>query len=183
MGLLSSTRYFSVKDVGLAPVAQDVMAYFREQGYRVAGEETLSRGWHISLQKGNVFKMIAGLTTALKIDLERSGDVVSAKTSVGIFGMQAIPTAITVLVYHPLLLAQLWGLVQQYKLDEEALNCVERTLMAHSGAGAAGSAGAAGAAGGPWRTTVQEVKRRFCTNCGARLEPSIKFCPECGTKV
>lgn len=43
------------------------------------------------------------------------------------------------------------------------------------------------AAGGRGRASGNTVNKggagQFCTNCGQRLEKSIKFCPDCGTKV
>ncbi|MBI3970122.1 MAG: zinc ribbon domain-containing protein [Chloroflexi bacterium] len=181
MGLLGSTRTFYLPSPDLAAAAEDVMRHFKEQDYDVAGEETLDRGWHISVKKGNIFQALGGLSTALKIDLQQDGSAVTAKTSVGMFGTQALPTAITVLVYHPLVLAQVWGLVRQHRLDEEALACVERSLVKQTRTGAAG--GARSAADGRGRATVHEVRRRCCTNCGATLDQALRFCPECGTSV
>jgi hypothetical protein len=217
MGLLSTTRSFPLpeKPVDLSLVAQDVMAHFREQGYRVAGEERLGGGWHVSLAKGNVFASLAGLSTALKVDITRDPDAITAKTSIGIFGQQALPAAVSMLVYQPLVLAQVWGIVQQYRLDDEALRAVERSLATRGGAAPAagptatarGSTSDSGSSGGLWgslgslgnlgnlgnlwkgqsanapRATVQEVRKRFCTACGAEIEADVKFCPACGTKA
>jgi hypothetical protein len=215
MGLLSTTRSFPrpEKPVDLSLVAQDVMAHFREQGYRVAGEERLSGGWHVSLAKGNVFASLAGLSTALKVDITREADTITAKTSIGIFGQQALPAAVSMLVYQPLVLAQVWGVVQQYRLDDEALRAVERSLVARGGAAPADGATARGSAsdsswpgslwdslaglgnlgnlGNLWkgqpatapRATVQEVRKRFCTACGTEIEAGVTFCPACGAKA
>ena len=178
MGLLSSTRFFPVQDVDLERLAQDVMAHFRADGYRVAGERTLAGAWHISLSKGNIFKMIAGMSTALKLDLERSPGGVTAKTSVGLFGQQAVPTALSLVVYPPLVLAQVWGLVQQHKLDEAALMCVEQRLYASTAKSAT-----SGARTATVQATIHEVTLRFCPKCGRRLESELRFCTTCGAPV
>jgi hypothetical protein len=64
------------------------------------------------------------------------------------------------LVYQPLVLAQVWGVVQQYRLDDEALRAVERSLVTRGGAAPAadatatatgrGSASDSGSSGGLW---------------------------------
>jgi hypothetical protein len=51
---------------------------------------------------------------------------------VGIFGQQAIPTAITLLVFWPVIIAQVWNMAQESNLDEEALGVAEESLKAHS---------------------------------------------------
>jgi len=51
---------------------------------------------------------------------------------VGIFGQQAIPTAITVLVFWPVIIAQVWNMAQESNLDEEALRVAEESLKSHS---------------------------------------------------
>ncbi|HSK86676.1 MAG TPA: hypothetical protein VK902_25210, partial [Rubrobacter sp.] len=49
-----------------------------------------------------------------------------------IFGQQAVPTAITLLVFWPVIIAQVWNMAQEAKLDEEALRVAEESLKAHS---------------------------------------------------
>jgi hypothetical protein len=50
----------------------------------------------------------------------------------GIFGQQAIPTAITLLVFWPVIIAQVWNMAQEANLDEEALGVAEERLKSHS---------------------------------------------------
>ncbi len=132
MGTFNSSRTFPLVVEDLAPVAQDVMQHFEQQGYDVAGEPIPTGGWNVSIRKGNLFKAVLGTKTALNIEIEPASNGTSAKAGIGIFGQQAIPTLITMLVFWPLLLTQLWGIAQQQKLDEEALATVERSLIAHS---------------------------------------------------
>jgi hypothetical protein len=97
---------------------------------------------------------------------------VTVKAGVGVLGQQAIPTAITRFIAWPAAFAQIWGLIQQSKLDEEALDVAAQSLAAHS-SGAAGPT-VAGPEGAP--------EGSFCTACGKPLTPAAKFCPECGAK-
>ena len=69
----------------------------------------------------------------------------------------------------PVLITQIWGLVQQSSLDDEALDCVEASLKAHAPA-------AFGQAGGLANSV-------FCTECGGKVQAPAKFCPQCGAKV
>jgi hypothetical protein len=60
------------------------------------------------------------------------GNGTMAEAGIGVFGAQAIPTTITLLVFWPLLFVQIWGLAQNSGLDEEAMSAVERSLAAYS---------------------------------------------------
>lgn len=173
MGAFQSARTFPVVISDVTPVARDVMEHFEGQGYQVTGEESITQGWHISISKGGTFKAVMGMQTALNIEIEPIGAAgTSAKASIGIFGKQVIPTAIAWFFFAPIILTQIWGMVQQSKLDDEALQCIERSLELHAGS-------ASGVAVGDGAETASP----FCTSCGARLQPSAKFCAECGTKA
>ena len=163
----------------LTPIANDVMEHFRLQGYEVAGERTANRGWHISIAKGTVFAAVLGMKTALNIELETTSTATLAKAGIGIFGRQVVPVLIARFVAWPVWLTQIWGLVQQAKLDDEALDAVERSLYAHStrvtpvpSGGTAAESGTGGAPGAD----------RFCTECGAPVPRAAKFCSECGAR-
>jgi hypothetical protein len=132
MGTFNSSRTFPLVVEDLAPVAQDLMQHFEQQGYDVTGEPIPTGGWTVSIRKGNLFKAILGMKTALNVEIEPASNGTTAKAGIGIFGQQAAPTMITLLVVWPVLLTQLWGMAQQQKLDEEALATVERGLVAHS---------------------------------------------------
>ena len=132
MGTFNSTKTFpySVEDV--APVAQDVMHYFEEQDFEVTETNIPTGGTQVSIRKGGTFKAIIGMKTALNIKIEPVSNGTTVDAGVGIFGQQAIPTAITLLVFWPVIIAQVWNMAQESNLDEEALRVAEESLKAHS---------------------------------------------------
>lgn len=161
MSVFESTRTVPVAVADLTPVAEQMMEHFRAQGYEVTGEPSVLHGWHVSLHKGGLFQAAVGTKTALNITIEPNGGETKCHAGVGVFGEQAVPTVISMLVFWPVLVTQVWGLVKQSKLDDEALDVIETLLREnaeHSKDGA------------------------FCTQCGARMAAHAKFCPECGAK-
>jgi acyl carrier protein phosphodiesterase len=132
MGTFNSTKTFpySVEDV--APVAQDVMDHFEEQDYEVTETNLPMGGAQVSIRKGGTFKAIIGMKTALNIKIEPVANGTTVDAGVGIFGQQAIPTAITLLVFWPVLIAQVWNMAHESNLDDEALRVAEESLKAHS---------------------------------------------------
>ena len=126
----STTVPYVVED--LTPVAQDVMTHFQSQDYEVAEEPISTGGVQVSIRRGGTFKAIIGMKTALNIKIEPQANGTSIEAGVGIFGQQAIPTAITLLVFWPVVIAQVWNMAQEAKLDEEALRVAEESLRSHS---------------------------------------------------
>ncbi len=184
----SSTRIIPFTVADLTPVANDVMEHFRVQGYEVTGERTPKRGWHVSITKGTIFHAVLGMKTALNVELETTATATLAKAGIGIFGRQVIPLLIARFVFWPVWLTQIWGLVQQARLDDEALETVERSVHAHATrvtevTGATGAADAAeqGTDGAAQRPAAERTV--FCTACGAQLPAGAQFCPECGARA
>ncbi len=132
MGTFNSSKtvpYF-VEDV--APVAQDVMHHFEQQDFEVTETNIPAGGVQVSIRRGGTFKAIIGMKTALNIKIEPVANGTTVEGGVGIFGQQAIPTAITLLVFWPVLIAQIWNMAQEANLDEEALRVAEESEKAHS---------------------------------------------------
>jgi hypothetical protein len=132
MGAFSSSRTVPYHVEDLSPVAQDVMRHFEQQDYEVTETHIPTGGTQVSIRRGGTFKAIIGMRSALNIRLEPEANGTRVEAGVGIFGQQAIPTAITLLVFWPVLIAQVWNMAQEAKLDEEALRVAEESLKAHS---------------------------------------------------
>src|ERR671910_52584 len=132
MGTFNSSKTFPYAVEDLAPVAQDVMEHFEQQDYEVTETNIPTGGVQVSIRKGGTFKAIIGLKTALNIRIEPVANGTTVDAGVGIFGQQAIPTAITLLVFLPVLIAQVWNMAQEANLDEEAIGVAEESLKAHS---------------------------------------------------
>ncbi len=132
MGTFSSSRTVPYIVEDLAPVAQDVMRHFEQQDFEVTETHIPTGGVQVSIRRGGTFKAIVGLRTALNIRIEPVANGSSVEAGVGIFGQQAIPTAITLLVFWPVIIAQVWNMAQEAKLDEEAMHVAEESLKAHS---------------------------------------------------
>jgi hypothetical protein len=153
-------------------VGEDVLRHFRLQEYEVEGQRTMLGGWSISLRKGNTFQSILGMRSALKVEIYTSEANTVAKAGVGIFGQQAIPTAISMLLFWPVLVPQIWGLIKQSRLDDEALAVIAESLQRHAQVVAA-----------PSTAVVAEARPAFCPECGKPFAGAPKFCPECGAKL
>jgi hypothetical protein len=132
MGTFNSTKTFPYFVEDVAPVAQDVMDHFEQQSYEVTETNIPTGGVQVSIRRGGTFKAIIGLKTALNIKIEPVANGTTVDAGVGIFGQQAIPTAITLLVFWPVIIAQVWNMAQESNLDDEALRVAEESLKAHS---------------------------------------------------
>ncbi|MBA2711950.1 MAG: zinc ribbon domain-containing protein [Rubrobacteraceae bacterium] len=134
MGAFNSSKTVPYVVEDLTPVAQDVMRHFEDQEFEVTEENIPTGGVQVSIRRGGTFKAIIGMKTALNIKIEPEANGTKIEAGVGIFGQQAVPTAITLLVFWPVIIAQVWNMAQEAKLDEEALDVAEESLKSHSNA-------------------------------------------------
>lgn len=170
MGVFESSKVvFDTGEVNIDAVLEDARHYFQAKGFDIKTERLAGGGGHASVTKGGIFRAVLGLKTGLNIKIEPRGQSWFIGTSVGVFGQQAIPTIIMLFVAWPVLLTQIWGLVRQAKLDDEAISVVEQSLQRHAICATEISANSGHAA--------------FCTQCGASLATGGKFCPQCGQAV
>lgn len=166
MGVFRTEQTFPFSREDLSPIARDVMAHFRERGFEVKGDSRISGAWDVSITKSSIFRVVCGLKTALNIELVPQNETVFAKAGVGVFGQQAIPTAITMLVFWPMIIPQIWGMVSQSALDDDAMKVIGESLKKYGGEPAATKAGAA-----------------YCMHCGGQAPAAATFCPACGKRL
>lgn len=134
---------------------------FQKEGYQVSVEALSNGGYDISITKGGLFKAVLGMKTALKVTLLPQGSEVSFEAGVGIWKQQAVPTIISMLVFWPVILTQICGLVEQAELDDKALALAKSVIPVES---------------------VPE-KKTFCPYCGARNAEEAQTCKECGRSI
>lgn len=169
MGTFKSSRIINGSPALIPQAGRDVMNYFLAEGYDVVGDSLISGGYDISVSKGNMFKAVLGMNTALKILIRPQSGQIAIEAGVGIFGQQALPTVISMLFFWPILVTQIWGIVQQSHLDEKAIETVEASVLQRGSA----------TAGSP----TQSQNSKFCTQCGTANPEVGKFCSECGGRL
>ncbi len=133
----------------------------------------MSGGIDISITKGSLFKAMLGMRSALKVTLIPQTDGVLFDANVGIFSQQAVPTIISMLFFRPVLITQIWSLVEQSKLDDRALALAEQVIAGSSSSSASASS----------FTSASTSSPKFCTNCSAKQDGASKFCSDCGAKL
>lgn len=173
MGAFNTKAVLNGNHSLIPAIADRICREFAAEGYEINREDLISGGVDISVTKGGFFKAVLGMKTALKITLVPQDNAIDFEAGVGIFGQQAIPTVIMLFFAWPVLLTQIWGLVQQSSLDDKALAAAHAVIMENSG-GRAYTGGAS--------ATVPPVsgQTKFCTNCGAKLPANARFCSNCG---
>jgi len=146
-------------------IADRIQEEFQNEGYEVTMDALSSGGYDISITKGGVFKAVLGMKTALKVTLLPQGGNIHFEAGVGIWGQQAIPTVISMLFFWPVLITQIWGMVEQSKLDDKALEIAKDVIDMNGNSSGSADASEDG---------------KFCTVCGTKNAVSAKFCSGCG---
>lgn len=156
-------------NVSLIPVISERLeSSFISDGFTVTKAELYNGGYDISIAKGELFKAVLGMKTALKITLTPNGDGILFDAGIGIFGMQLIPTLISWYVAWPVLIAQIWGIVKQSKLDDKALEIAEAVINEH-------------ASDMVVNRLVSDTDL-YCLYCGKTIPVDSAYCPFCGKK-
>lgn len=187
MGTFKSEKIIGISTGDLAPVAEDLIAHFKEQGYETTGLQVEGGGWDITIAKGGVFKAALGLKAALSIEIRRHPGATSVKAGVGLFKRRAAPAVAVGLLYPPALLGQAWGLIRQASLDDEAIRVVEASLTRRARIGDLGeqtNPRVPEAAENVTNATapVASTAESFCTKCGQRMPAEALFCGSCGER-
>lgn len=168
MGTFNTHKIINAEPSVIPAMANKITDYFKSQGYEVDVQVSDLGTYDISLTKGGMFKAVLGLKTALKVTLKPEADRVSFDAGIGIFGQQLIPALIMYFVAWPVLLTQIWGMVQQAKLDDTALMLAESVIPSNSALG---------------RTVESTSISSFCPNCGYKHDAGMRFCPSCGCQL
>ncbi|MBR6585871.1 MAG: zinc ribbon domain-containing protein [Kiritimatiellae bacterium] len=163
----TSSRVFKVAPNRIPDMAQLLEQELRKDGYETRRDVLLGGDVVVSVTKGGLFKAVVGMKTALKVELRADNGSVLAKTSVGIWGHQIVPTVIMLLWFWPVLITQIWGLVQQSRLDTRVMEILAK------------------AASVPLDIidvpSEELAPVRFCSECGKPVHGN--FCSNCGAKV
>lgn len=174
MGAFNTKAILNGQASLIPAMADRICQEFAADGYDVKRDNLVSGGVDISVAKGNMFKAVLGMKTALKVTLIPVAGGISFEAGVGIFGQQAIPTIIMWFFAWPVLITQIWGLVQQSKLDDKALAAAQAVLNENAGNGAVPPT---------FRGNDSSEAAKFCTNCGSQTPVSARFCPNCGSPL
>lgn len=165
MGTFSKKKILYGSSSLIPTMANRIQEQFQNDGFEVAMDALSSGGYDISITKGGFFKAVLGMKTALKVTLLPQGNNIHFEAGVGIWGQQAIPTVISMLFFWPVLITQIWGMVEQSKLDDKALEIAQDVIMMnHHGE----------------TSTTTSVGSKFCTECGTKNTEIANFCCGCG---
>lgn len=174
MATYSKKKLLAAHSSQINAIAEAIQDDFVRDGFEVNVDTLMSGGKDISITKGNLFKAVLGMRSALKVTLVPQTDGVLFDANVGIYGQQAIPTVISMLFFWPVLITQIWGLVEQSSLDDRALALAEQAIAGGSTSSFTNASSFASSYSGT---------PKFCTNCGTKTDGTSKFCPECGEKL
>lgn len=125
MGAFTSKKIIYGNPDKIPCIAEEIRKSFTIEGFEVRIVEP-SSGNEIYITKGGMFKAAFGLRSALKVTMKATREgYIDFKAGVSIVKQQLIPTLITICVFSPVVIAQIWGMIRQSKLDEKTLDIAE----------------------------------------------------------
>ena len=128
MGAFTTKKTLYGNPSQIPAVAEQIRQAFATDGYEVRIENS-TNGQEIYITKGGFVKATLGLRSALKVTMKpsRNGNI-DFEAGISIFKQQFVPTVITMCFFSPVVIAQIWGMIKQSKLDEKAVEIAERAL-------------------------------------------------------
>ncbi len=128
MGAFTTKKTLYGNASQIPAVAEQIRQAFATDGYEVRIDNP-ANGQEIYITKGGFVKAALGLRSALKVTMKptRDGNI-NFEAGVSIFKQQFVPTVITMCFFSPVVIAQIWGMIKQSKLDEKAVTIAERAL-------------------------------------------------------
>ncbi len=128
MGAFKSKKIIYGDPSRIPYIAEEIRKSFMSEGFEVRIVDP-NRENEIYITKGGLFKAALGLRSALKVVMKpnREGNI-DFEAGISIVKQQLIPTLLTVCVFSPVVIAQIWGMIKQSKLDEKAIEIAERAM-------------------------------------------------------
>jgi hypothetical protein len=133
MSVFKTEKFVPVVAKDLPSVGREIARHFQQQGYTSEVEPSVIEATVVNLHKPGIFRAVLGMNTSLNINLEPVKGGTMVRAEIGLDSAQTIPTAIMILARTPFVVTQIWGCVQQLKLDEEAVRISEETLHKMAG--------------------------------------------------
>ena len=128
MGAFTTKKTLYSNPSQIPAVAEQIRQAFAADGYEVRIDNP-ANGQEIYITKGGFVKAALGLRSALKVTMKPAQDGnINFEAGVSIFKQQFVPTVITMCFFSPVVIAQIWGMIKQSKLDEKAVLVAERAL-------------------------------------------------------
>ena len=180
MGTFKSTKTFFASPEIIPAIVKDITGTFTNEGYQVQAQDLISGGYDISITKGNMFKAVLGMKTALKVHIYPANEQIRVDAGVGIFGQQAVPTLISMFLFwpdeerivtrHHQLITQISGMIAQAKMDDKVMMIAADTIARE-------------AYRNTNNNTAAPAGGKFCTQCGKSIPAEALFCSGCGAKL
>ena len=125
MGAFTTKKTLYGSPSQIPAIAERIRQAFATDGYEVRIDNP-ANGQEIYITKGGFVKATIGLRSALKVTMKptRDGNI-NFEAGVSVFKQQFVPTVITMCFFSPVVIAQIWGMIKQSKLDEKAVAIAE----------------------------------------------------------
>ena len=128
MGAFTTKKTLYGSPSQIPAIAEQIRQAFATDGYEVRIDNP-ANGQEIYITKGGFVKAALGLRSALKVTMKPARDCnINFEAGVSIFKQQFVPTVITMCFFSQVVIAQIWGMIKQSKLDEKAVLVAERAL-------------------------------------------------------
>lgn len=128
MALTDTTRFIEAEFPNLSETIPAFIEALRHRGFSVEQQCLAGKVWELSMNKGSQFMQLMGLQVGLKLQIWPENGGVAVRMSPNLLTRQGIQAAALYIIWAPAILLPAWGLLQQYKLDEEVLELLTRCL-------------------------------------------------------
>ena len=124
MGPFKSKKVIYGSPSRIPYIAEEIRKSFTADKYEVR-IVSLSSGNEIYITKGGMFKAALGLRSAMKVKMIPSRDgYIDFEASISIVKQQLMQTFINECMLSPVVIAQIWSIIRQSRLDEKAFEVV-----------------------------------------------------------